>query len=588
MHCINKKWLSVLPAALMCLPVLAQKETNIIQLHGSVQTDFLVPESDDKIGTERTSDDLLNNTYIDLSLASKYVDAGGRFEYLDHPLPGFERDFKGWGVPHMYIKGKIKGAELTVGDIYEQFGSGFILRAYEERSLGIDNAIRGARVKVTGLNGVRLTGLGGVQRRYWDWDKSSVVGGADAEIDIDNFFPAMGDHNMTWMLGASWVIKNEERPSADAPLFIPGTTYYLNVPRNVNAFDLRTQLHKSNVTVLAEYAWKTEDPSHDNGYTFHKGSAAMLSASYSHSGFSALVQAKRSEDMAFRSQRAMTGVSAFINNMPAFAYQHTYALAALYPYATQYSNISETGESMTPGEWAFQGEIAYNFKRKTPLGGKYGTKVKLNFSQVRGLDYKKKIGGMLPDGTAHSYTYGTEGYTTNFFGMEGKYYQDINIQIEKKLSKEFKLNFMYMNQMYNQPVVENHGHVLKSNIFVADGRYQFSKDMTLRVEAQYLISGSDKGLEEKEQSGDWMYGLVELTVLPHFMFTLSDQYGKPFFGDGYHDKEHYYMVSATYTNGAHRLNLGYGRTRAGYNCSGGVCRWVPASKGVQLSYNYTF
>ena len=36
-----------------------------------------------------------------------------------------------------------------------------------------------------------------------------------------------------------------------------------------------------------------------------------------------------------------------------------------------------------------------------------------------------------------------------------------------------------------------------------------------------------------------------------------------------------------------RLDI-YGRTRAGYNCSGGVCRWIPAQKGFTLSYNYNF
>mgnify|MGYP000694793128 CR=1 FL=1 len=91
---------------------------------------------------------------------------------------------------------------------------------------------------------------------------------------------------------------------------------------------------------------------------------------------SALLQVKRSEDMAYRSQRSMNGNSVFINNMPAFAYQHTYALAALYPYATQAAG----------GEWAFQGEVGYNFARRTPLGGKYGTKLKVNFSHVRSLD----------------------------------------------------------------------------------------------------------------------------------------------------------------------------------------------------------
>ncbi len=34
-------------------------------------------------------------------------------------------------------------------------------------------------------------------------------------------------------------------------------------------------------SVLAEYAWKGQDPSFDNNYTYRHGSAVMLSGSYS-------------------------------------------------------------------------------------------------------------------------------------------------------------------------------------------------------------------------------------------------------------------------------------------------------------------
>lgn len=571
---------------LIAMPLHAQSEGQTLQLHGSVQTEFLVPEKDSKIGTDKTNEDLQNNTYIDLGLSSKYLEAGARLEYLEHPMPGFERDFKGWGVPHFYVKGRYKGAELTLGDFYEQFGSGLILRTYEERTLGIDNALRGARLKISSIDGLRITALGGVQRRYWEWNTDSKIFGGDVELDMNNFISSLENNGVNWMIGGSWVLKNEKKPSESSPIFVPGTAYYVNVPENVNAFDVRSQLTKGGVSVLAEYAWKTQDPSHDNGYTFRKGNVALLSASYSKKGFATLVQAKRSENMVFRSQRSMTGISAFINHMPAFAYQHTYALAALYPYATQYCNISENASTLIPGEWAFQAELSYDFKRKTAIGGKYGTKVKVNFSQVRGLDAKPKTGVKLPDGKESAYVYGGDGYSTSFFGMTGeKYYQDLNVQIEKKFTKDFKLNFMWMNQEYNQPVIENHGAMMHNNIIVFDGRYQLSRSKTLRMEYQHLFSSTSSGADEP---GDWDYILAELTVLPHFMFTVSDQYGKPFFADGYHSKEHYFMGQVSYTNGAHRIMMGYGRTRAGYNCSGGVCRWVPASKGLQLSYNYTF
>lgn len=582
--------ITILTALAPCLPATAQSQDKGVKINGALQTDILFPQDDSKIGTELTSDKVQTNTYLDLGLTSKYIDGGMRWEYLQHALPGFEKDFKGWGMSHVYIKGKLKNAELTVGDIYEQFGSGFILRAYEERTLGIDNAIRGARAKVgVAQGGIRLTALGGVQRRYWEWNFDSWLAGADAELDVNRFIPSLTAKNIWWTLGGSWVMKNEKKPSEEAPLFVPGTAFNLQVPRNVHAYDVRSHLNVRNLSVLAEAAFKSEDPSHDNGYTFRRGNAVLLSASYSLKGFSALAQAKRSENMSFRSQRAMTGISAFINNMPAFAYQHTYALAALYPYATRYADISENASTLVPGEWAFQGELAYGFKRNTLLGGKYGTKVKVNFTHVRGLDAKPAAPVAMPDGTLSAYTYGGEGYTARFFGMSDEmYYQDLNINIEKKFSKQFKLNLMYMNQMYNQPVIENHGNMMTNNVIVADGRYQFNNKMTLRVEYQHLFAKQEKGLPEHEKAGDWDYALAELTVLPHFMFTVSDMYGKPYFADGYHDRQHYYLGSVTYTHGAHRINVGYGRTRAGFNCSGGVCRWVPASKGVQVGYNYTF
>ena len=54
----------------------------------------------------------------------------------------------------------------------------------------------------------------------------------------------------------------------------------------------------------------------------------MLSASYSQRGMSVLLQAKRSNDMAFKSNRNSIGVSSYINHLPAFTQDQTYALAA--------------------------------------------------------------------------------------------------------------------------------------------------------------------------------------------------------------------------------------------------------------------
>ena len=528
---------------------------NGVALHGSVQADLLFPEEDDAINTGTFDKKLLFNTYADLNLISRYVDAGVRLEFMKWPLPGFENDFKGWGVPNIYIKGRYKGFELTAGDFYEQFGSGFILRTYEERSLGIDNSIRGGRLRVSAIPGVRLTVLGGLQRRYWSWDRNSRIYGADGEISIDEMARKLREKNIAWTFGASYVLKHEDSNG----MTIPGTDYSLNFPEYVSSFDLRTNFQKGDFGILAEYAWKSQDPSTDNEFTYGYGNAAMLSATYSKTGISAQIQIKRSENMAFRSQRGVDGISAFINNMPAFSYLHTYALAAMYPYATQAAD----------GEWAFQASFAYNFRRRTALGGKYGTKVKINASYIRGLD--RNAPHYIIDGV----TAGTDGYHSSFFGMGPEYYRDINLQIDKKWSRSVSQTFMYMNQLYNRSVIEKHpGPDINANIFVLDTKWKIDNRFTLRNELQYLHTRQDKK--------DWVYGLLELSVAPYLMLTVSDMWNCGSSGT------HYYMAGITGNYKANRLAVSYGRTRAGFNCSGGVCRYVQATRGFQVAYTYNF
>ena len=493
-----------------CLSAVAQDQEQQgqgknVKITGSIQSDMLVPMRDEAIGAEKT-EDFQTNTYADLMLQSKYVDAGLRLEYLDHPLPGFEKDFKGWGLPHFWVKGRYKNTELTLGTFYEQFGLGLILRSYEERSLGIDNSL--------------------LERRYWNWNKG-LVSGADAELNLNECIPALQQHGTELMIGGSWVNKYEKQED----IFVD-PTHKLNLPKYVNAWDVRATLNTGPWSFLAEYAQKTQDPSFDNGYSYEKGTVGVLSGSFSQKGLSILLQAKRSENMSFRSRRSMIGTSSFINHLPAFTQDQTYALAALYPYATQ----------LADGEWAYQAEVGYNFKRKTKLGGKYGMNVKLNFSHVRWA-----------------------GET---------FYQDIDLTVTRKLSKSVKLALMYMNQRYNQTVVEGHGGMIRSNIFIADAKFQLSSKTSLRTELQYLSTPDDLG--------DWLYGLAEFSLAPSWMFSVSDMYNV---GE---TNIHYYHADVTFSASGHRVSLGFGRTRAGYNCSGGVCRYVPASRGFTLSYNYNF
>lgn len=562
--------------ALCTLPATAD---NKVAVHGSVQADVLFPQDNATIGTKYDSDSpILFNTYADVNLASKYVDAGLRFEFMKWPLPGFEPDFAGWGVPNIYVKGKLKGVELTAGTFYEQFGSGLILRTYEERTLGIDNSILGGRIKVNAVKGLRFTALGGVQRVYWDWKKYNQVYGADVEGYFHDWFPSLRDKDVALTFGASWVMKNEK----EEEIIVPGTNYRLNLPKQVNAFDVRAGFNKGGWNFQAEYAWKDQDPSFDNDYTYNHGQALMLTGSYSRKGLSGTLQVKRSQNMSYRTQRWRDKNGAFINYMPAFTYQHTYSLPAIYPYATQYG----------PGEWAFNGSFGYTFPRKSPLGGKYGTSLTVNLSYISGLVHE----GKPNNGLFHTWTgavnqvMGTDGYKSPFWKMGETNYWDFNLQIEKRLSRPVTMQFMYMNQRYNKKAIEGEGGNIYNNILVVDTKWKINRKFVLRGEVQYMFSHQDaeeaEHMNKPENSNldkkDWFYGLVEFSWTPYLMFSASDMINVGGTGNNY------YMFGVTGTYRSNRLQLSYGQTRAGYNCSGGMCRYVPAMKGFQINYTYNF
>ena len=470
-----------------------------------------------------------------------------RLELTQWPMPGYEADFAGHGVGHLSIAAAFTWGEITVGDVYGQFGSGLILSLYEDRALGIDGALRGAKIEAMPYKGIHLTALGGKQRRYWECYKDKAWGwnygqdaaiGGDAEFAIEQWSEAMREKDVCWTIGGSWVSKYEQFDTIIASSGVAGA-YMYNLPRWIGATDVRTRLSVKGFELLGEFAYKFNDPGVENSFSYEDGKTCLVSVSYSRKGLSVLAQMKYSENMSFRSERSRTGLAGRLNHMPAFAQQHTYALASLYPYATQY----------TRKELAVQGEIRYTAPRKSAFGGKYGTTVKLSAAHIR-----------------------VPGTNTN------EAYTDVNIELNKKLSKQWYLNAMLMYQAYNQLTVEGHGGMVRSGIAVVDARVDVNKNVSMRGEVQYLYS--------PHHEGQWCFALYELTLYKHW--TLSGQwlYNIGFAPD--ETKEHYYTAGLTFSYGAHRANIGYTKTREGFNCSGGVCRYVPKMEGICANYSFTF
>ncbi len=499
----------------------------------------------------------MSNSYVSMKGRFDKYEIGYRYEYLNNPLPGFE-SAKGKGSANLYFKANFKKVQFTLGSLYEQFGSGMLLRLYEDRALGIDNSVFGAKVVYKPIEALRLKALGGLQRNHFDWtSKRGTVFGGDVEYDIYQHLPFLRDKGYIVQIGAGYVSREQ---TADENLLSKDLNYLLNQPKYVGAFSSRLHVLKGNFDVFAEYALKANDPNLGNNYSFGKGSVGMLNLSYSTKGLSVVLGARRSENFDFRSVRSAGETDYRINHLLPFTQQRTYALAALYPYATQ-----------SKGEWAFQGEARYRLKKRTWYGGRYGTELRLTASYVTGLQAKNPAEAEILI-TGDRSLIGTNGVATNVFGFGKKYFHDFGIELSRKINKHYSFSLLYSNQSYNQQVLEGeaeNGNPIRSHIFIYDGKHKISRRFGLRTELQY--SHSEQAL------GDWLYAGAELSILPHFLVSLSDQYNI--------DGKHYPMFAVAATYAASRVQLSYGKTRAGINCSGGICRYMPATEGFYLSWN---
>ncbi|MDY5969254.1 MAG: DUF6029 family protein [Bacteroidales bacterium] len=523
---------------------------------GNVQIDGQISRRDSVIGADDVPEKWLMNARADILYTNGPFSAGLRFEAYQPPMLGFNPQYRGQGIANYFVSYQGERLSLSAGDIYEQFGSGMILRAYEDRYLGLDNALRGFGIKYRPLNGITLKGIIGKQRYYWERG-NGIVRGVDGEVSLNDIVKSWSESKTHLTLGGGFVSRYQDDETVMSDNM---EGYKLNLPLNVGAGALRMELSRGGWNLQAEYARKGQDPNVMNGYIYKPGKALFLNATYSQKGFSANVQAKRVDNMAFKSVRSQSGEMLYINYIPSITKQHTYSFLSMYPYATQ-----------ATGELGLQGDVMYNIKKGTWLGGEYGTTLHLNYSVISGLD------------TTHLGGKGTEGYSSAFIGNGELYYRDLNIEIQRKIDKNNKLSLTYGYVVFN-PIVEGHaGELHHNHVIVADWTHKFNQKNVLRLEAEWMGSDSKYSPEvDDKRAGDWIMGLAEYNFTSAFFVSVSDQYA---YNDGVGN---YYNVSVGYTRQSTRLQLGYGKQREGIICIGGVCRQVPASNGLTFSLTTSF
>ena len=523
---------------------------NNLSFSGDLQISGQTFQEDLLIGAEKRDPNL--NSYLNLSLDYKnYLRIGTRLELHKNPIPGFE-NYEGEGIAHKFIQFQKWNFDVTIGNFYDQFGSGILFRSYFDPNLGIDNSVNGARVKYKPSSGIDLTAIIGKQRNYWDLGEG-IIRGFDTQIYLNDYLFKKSTTIVN--LGGSFVTKYQKD---NDPFFI--------LPENVGAWSGRININKGGWSFESEYAHKINDPSFTNNYIYKNGNSIIVSGSYSQKGLGLVLSGKRVDNMNFRSDRDATLQQLNINFLTSLNKQQSYSLATIYPYVTQPN-----------GEIGMQFDCFYKIPKKSKLGGKYGTELNFNFSNCFSIN---KIN---PTDSELIGQPGTLGYESNFFEFgDEKLFQEININIKKKINKQLKLQTTYINLFNNdkflkaQKLLEGGAHEkIFSNIFILESEYKLKPRYTIKSELQHL--------QTKQHLGNWGMGLIEAN-LKNIFFSIQDlyNYGNPT------SPTHYYSVTTGFIKNSHRIELRYGKVRAGLFCVGGICREVPASNGFSINITSSF
>ncbi len=538
-------------------------------IRGNFQTIIQTYKQDTLIHADDAPEKVLMNSYANFIYTKDNFTAGFRYEGYFNTLQGYDSKNDGFGIPYKFAQYSADNFDITVGNFYDQFGSGLIFRTYEDKYIGYDNAMHGIRVKFNPVQGLYLSGIAGKQRYafsklsagYSQVINKGLVRGVNIDFSPNETFSKLNDAKTNLLFGFSFVSKYQQEQKQY--LTIGDTTYLLKMPENVSAFSGRFNISRGAVAFNSEYAYKINDPSAENDYIYKPGNALFMNLSLSKKGFGFILSALRIDNFGFRSDRTATLSDLNIGYVPDITRNHIYAFAAMYPFATQNN-----------GEMGISSEITFKIKKHSKIGGKYGIDIRLNYSRMHDI-YKQQIADDIPIGQK-----GTDGYISDFFKVgDNLFYQDINIQITKKATKNFKFVVIWQNLIFNYAVLR--GEPEEKTVYGDVGIL----DMTYKIKPKNYIRLELETMQTHQDMGDWAMALIEYTISPHWFFSTSDQYN---YQNPKGLEAHYYNAAFGYKINATRLQFSYGRQREGVVCIGGVCRAVPATNGFMFSLTSSF
>lgn len=521
------------------------------QLTGSFDTNSIYYVDDSGLGSagETPEDHWGSNSYLKLDYTWDRLSVGAQGDFFLPALQGYEignygREYK-FLLGAIYAQWQDRDYGIRIGSNYEQFGNGLIYRSFEDRQLGINNALMGAVGRVGYKGYFTLKGMYGRPRLYHEY-ANTWIGGADLSISLSRL---LGGRKLNLSIEGSYVNRKEslngDNLSAD---------YFARkglTDDQLHLYSGRLNLDVKDFYLRAEYAHKSKDLADNLAEEAKSGYAALAELGYNYKGFSISVQGRVLSHMGTRLSLHSLGTANMLNYLPALTRQYTYMLANLEPYQVN-----------TEGEIGGQVDLYYSYRSKQSRHRYWNFHA--NFSTFYTLDKEQSL-----------------------TGERELLWRDLNFDVERQWNKQWKTSLLYTYQEWSPSHGFEH-RTYVANVFVADVTYKINRKHSLRWELQYLLSD--------EYQGDWVAGLLEYNFAPRWSIYFQNMYNldkepavdKPLDEEGNPIQVYYYNGGFSFTHNRTRVQLSYGRNRAGYVCSGGVCRYTPAYTGVNLMLTTSF
>ncbi len=542
----------------------AQSNQNSPQISGSLEANANFFLRDSTIGAANTPqyDRQLygGEAWLNLAYSNWGFDFIVRFDLFNNSnLLNPTGSYTDEGIGRWFVNKKINQLGISAGYIYDQIGSGIIFRAFEERPLLIDNALFGLRLTYDIAPDWQIKGFTGRQKQQFDTYNPVLKG-----LSLEGFV-SLGDSTDGITLAPGIGAVNRTLDDASMNSLVATLNTYpkedLFIPKyNTYAFTAYNTLTAGAFTWYVEGAYKTKDAINDpfgtiirdsstaigDKFIQRSGSVLYSSISYAKNGFGITLEGKRTQNFSFRIRPQEQLNRGLINFLPPLTRVNTYRLNSRYNPATQ-----------ELGELGFQADIRYLFNKNWSFN--------INLANTTRLDNQ-----LL--------------------------YRELYLEVGYKYDRTWNVLGGLQLQTYNQRIYEFKPGVpnVRTIIPFAEFLYKFDRVKSMRIEAQAMLTGEDKGVELRQDYGNWLFALAEFSLAPHWTFTASDMFNvkpgrnSPQDSKGEKLKIHYPRFDVYYTMRSNRFSLSYIKQVEGVVCAGGICRLEPAFSGVKMTVNSTF